>query len=279
MYSMEKKKFRYITAFAGEDFFLGVKRGMEEATAMLKVQAEFTGTEGDDLEELSRLIIDTVEEGYDGIAVALVDEEGLAPAVAYARDRGVPVVAFNVGGTGKANVLSSVCQNVFLAGEIVGERISDKIGEGTILITLHDDVDVLRQRRDGILQGLATKGKKPAYKVLISGNTPELACSNILKELENDETIVAVIGTGQSDTHGAGLAAKRTERQIYIAGFDVCRDIEEMIREGVIDFTIDQQPYVQGFYPVLQLWQYVTYGIVPSDINSGNTVIDGNKYI
>lgn len=46
-----------------------------------------------------------------------------------------------------------------------------------------------------------------------------------------------------------------------------------MVKSGIIAFTIDQQPYVQGFYPVVQLALYRRYGLKPSSQDAGATVI------
>jgi simple sugar transport system substrate-binding protein len=46
-----------------------------------------------------------------------------------------------------------------------------------------------------------------------------------------------------------------------------------MVKAGTIAFTIDQQPYIQGFYPVVQLAFYRRFGIFPSRIDAGATVI------
>lgn len=41
----------------------------------------------------------------------------------------------------------------------------------------------------------------------------------------------------------------------------------------MIDFTIDQQPYIQGFYPVMQLTLKCRYGIMPPNMDAGAAVI------
>jgi simple sugar transport system substrate-binding protein len=48
----------------------------------------------------------------------------------------------------------------------------------------------------------------------------------------------------------------------------------ELIEKGNIRFTIDQQPYVQGFYPVVALTLKLRYGISPSDIDAGAGIVD-----
>ena len=84
-----------------------------------------------------------------------------------------------------------------------------------------------------------------------------------------------VLGTGQVDTEAAGLAIEREfkGRGYGAAGFDLSPDILRLIKAGIIKFTIDQQPYIQGFYPVVQLALYCRYGIRPSSMDAGAGLI------
>jgi simple sugar transport system substrate-binding protein len=50
-------------------------------------------------------------------------------------------------------------------------------------------------------------------------------------------------------------------------------EILQYIMQGHISFTIDQQPYVQGFYPVVQLTLFKRYGIMPSNMDTGAALI------
>jgi simple sugar transport system substrate-binding protein len=51
-----------------------------------------------------------------------------------------------------------------------------------------------------------------------------------------------------------------------------------LIEAGYIRVTVDQQPYIQGFYPVVQLTLYLRYGIVPSNIDAGAAIIDRGNF-
>jgi simple sugar transport system substrate-binding protein len=39
-------------------------------------------------------------------------------------------------------------------------------------------------------------------------------------------------------------------------GFDLTPITQQLIQHGTMEFTIDQQPYLQGFLPILQLFMY-----------------------
>jgi simple sugar transport system substrate-binding protein len=58
---------------------------------------------------------------------------------------------------------------------------------------------------------------------------------------------------------------------VKAGGYDLTPQILENLGKGHIDFTIDQQPYLQGFLPVIQLYLYNISGGVtgPAETNTG----------
>ena len=44
--------------------------------------------------------------------------------------------------------------------------------------------------------------------------------------------------------------------KVHAGGFDLTEQTIKLLKEGFLDFTIDQQPYLQGFVPTLQLFLY-----------------------
>jgi simple sugar transport system substrate-binding protein len=61
------------------------------------------------------------------------------------------------------------------------------------------------------------------------------------------------------------------EKGVHAGGFDLLPKTLDSIHKGTLDFTIDQQPYLQGFYTVLELFIYKISGGLsgPGDINTG----------
>ena len=45
-------------------------------------------------------------------------------------------------------------------------------------------------------------------------------------------------------------------KDIKGGGYDLVPITLQLIKSGDLEFTIDQQPYLQGFYPVMQLFLY-----------------------
>ncbi len=150
-------------------------------------------------------------------------------------------------------------------------ELKNRISENSrILFTLHSEgISALEDRYNGLVEALADKNITPTR--LITGIDPRRAANSISTFLKDNGATKTVIGTGQADTEGAGLAVEQFVKtgQYLVAGFDLSPEILRLISAGVIACTVDQQPYVQGFYPVLQLSQLCRYGIKPMNIDSG----------
>ncbi|OHB68870.1 MAG: hypothetical protein A2V70_15765 [Planctomycetes bacterium RBG_13_63_9] len=272
----ERLKFVFISPCRDEAFFGPVKKGMADAARLMDVECEFVGTEDVDLKAQAEMVHKAVADGYDGIALNIIDPVAFDEVVRQAIDKGVPVVAFNVDDHATPNArLSAVCQDLYQAGVTLGKRAGESIPPGSkVLATLHSEgISALDDRLRGAQDAL--KEKNLSWRVVVSGNEPEKALEVIAKELAADPEIRAVLCTGLTDTEAAGLAASRRfpDRSLVVAGFDLSADILRLVKTGTIRFTIDQQPYVQGFYPVVHLAQYCRYGIKPANVDAGATII------
>jgi simple sugar transport system substrate-binding protein len=58
------------------------------------------------------------------------------------------------------------------------------------------------------------------------------------------------------------------------AGFDLTKKILTNVLEGKSLATVDQQPYYQGAFTIMQLVNYKKYGLLPCDINTGGGIVD-----
>jgi simple sugar transport system substrate-binding protein len=59
--------------------------------------------------------------------------------------------------------------------------------------------------------------------------------------------------------------------KVKAGGFDLTEQTQKLLQEGNIEFTIDQQPYLQGFLPILQLFQWRVSGSLtgPAETDTG----------
>ena len=267
-------RFRLITIARDEELFHVVERGMRDAAAALNVDADLVGTPGFDIDDVIGMVRSAVRDGIDGIGLNVFHPTALAGVIAEASAAGVPVIAFNIDAakTGSGN-LSYIMQDFFAAGTALGHRAVASIADGEhIIVAMHDDgVGALEERAAGIEAGLASRSVVATR--VITGRAPARGAEIL------DEALVrlgarAIIGTGQPDTEAAGIVARDQKRSIYAAGFDLSPGIVDLIAEGHLDCVVDQQPYAQGFYPIVQLALYRRFGLMPSSLDAGAAIVD-----
>jgi simple sugar transport system substrate-binding protein len=270
-------KLVFITCAVDAKFFEPVKKGMNDAAKMLGVHCDFLGTQGVNVIEQAEIIRRAIDTGYEGIAVNIIDPEAFDAVIQEAINKGIPVVGFNVDDHATPNLrLSSVNQNLFEAGQSLAEYLLPSIPENAqILMTMHDEgVSALEDRLNGIQNVLRQKNIKPM--VIITGNDSKKGLEVIANALKENPGIQIILSTGQADTEAAGRAIEKyyPNKGYWAAGFDLSPKTLQLIKDGYIHCTVDQQPYIQGFYPVVQLTLYLRYGIKPSDIDAGAAIIN-----
>ncbi len=266
----------FVTADAGSPFGLPIRKGAADAAAALGMDCLFTGPAAFNVREQAAIARAAIDSGCDGLALNIIDASALDPVIDHAHAKGVAVMAFNVNGSAArpARVVG-VTQKFKPAGRKAGEAFKPHVPQGSrVLITMHDPgVSALEERADGVKDALT--GHVSGFTVIASGARVEQSADSIARALDADPSIGAILATGQADTEAAGrvLASRPAAARPAAAGFDLSPGILDAIETGLIAFTIDQQPYLQGYLPVVQLALYKRYGIAPVDVDAGANLI------
>ena len=266
----------FITCCKDAPFFEPVKKGMEDAAKKMGVACTWLGVAGVDMQAQAQLVAQAVEDKYDGIALNLVDPQAFDKVVEEAIRQGVPVVGFNTDDHATENArLSCVNQRLYEAGRALAEHVAADIPDGAhVLMTMHDEgVSSLEDRLRGLQDVL--KERHVRWTVRISGNDSAQGAEVIEQALREHPEVRVVLCTGQADTEAAGRAIEKAfaGKGYFAAGFDLSPTTLRLIKAHHIRCTVDQQPYIQGFFPVIQLTLYLRYGILPGSMDAGATII------
>jgi simple sugar transport system substrate-binding protein len=73
-------------------------------------------------------------------------------------------------------------------------------------------------------------------------------------------------------------AAGKEPGEIIQIGFDTSPQIVEAFKAGWVQLTADQQPFLQGYMPILSLCQQVVYGLAPIDVDTGAGFVTPDNY-
>jgi simple sugar transport system substrate-binding protein len=270
-------RFVFVNHVTTNAFFVPCQYGIHDACALLGCDYQWTGSETSDVAQMVNAMNAAIAGKPDAIAVAIVDPHGFDRPVAKALDAGIPVFSYNADAPpgGGNRRLAYIGQDLFLSGQMMGQRIVKLVGQGPVALFIATPGQLnLQPRVDGALDAIRRSGAKIEATVIATDPTANASLSKIQAYYLGHRDVRGMFGTGGGDTMNTGLVMRQYDlpkKGVHAGGFDLLPRSLQAIQDGFLDFAIDQQPYLQGFYTVMEMFAYkVSGGLVgPADINTG----------
>lgn len=257
----------------GDTFWDIIRKGAEAAAKKDNVQLEYTNDP--DATKQAQLVQAAIDKKVDGIAVTSPNTGALGPVIKKAVAAGIPVTMFNTGGP-EAMGLGAIGyfgQTEADAGQAVGKRVADAGGKNAICVIQEQGQSQLEARCDGVAKGAA--GAK-VQRVYVNGRDDSNVTTTIQAKLTQDKSIDWVVTLGApfaldavKSIAGAGSSAK-------LGTFDTNKELVDAVKQGKVQWAVDQQPYLQGYLSVDALWLFKTNG---NTIGGGQNVATGPAFI
>jgi simple sugar transport system substrate-binding protein len=277
--SSSKLKFTLVNHVTTNPFFVPTKYGAEDACKLLGCSYQWTGSESANVGQMVNAFNSAITAGANGIGCCLVDLKAFNGPTKTALGKKIPVVGYNADAAGNDR-LAYIGQDLFVSGQEMGKRIVELVPSGDVALFIATPGALnIQPRIDGALDTIKKSGK---------GITPHTIATGaaLPKELSTiDAYWVGHTGTkglfavdGGSTQSVAQVIQKRGLRSKGVkgGGYDLTPVTQKLLAAGQIDFTIDQQPYLQGFLPIMQLYMYKLSDTLtgPADVNTGLKFLD-----
>ena len=250
-----------------------IKNAIKVAGDQMDVTVEYRNPPTGDLADMARIVEQATASGPDGIIVTIADFDVLQGPITSAVDQGIPVITINSGTAEQSEALGAlmhVGQPEYTAGFEAGKRAKAEAGVTSFLCVNHYITNPASVER---CQGFADAiGADVSSSMIDSGQDPAEIKNKVLAYLTANPDTGAVLTLGPTSAHPtlAALEEAGLSGELYFGTFDLSQEIAAAIKDGTIAFGIDQQPFLQGYMPVVILTNYARYGVLPSgNINSG----------
>jgi simple sugar transport system substrate-binding protein len=273
VFAQAAKKFKFvvITHATAVPFFVPVRKGAEDAGKLVGADVTYTGPAGFDIQKQVEFMKSAIAQRVDGIACTLPDPTAFNDVVAEAMSKGIPVIAINADAPASGR-LAYIGQGNYEAGSSMGEQIVKLLpGGGSVILGIHTaGAENLEARIKGVKDVLDARGGFK-YRVVATGTDLVRAESLLGSALQADPSVKGMFGVEDITGIAIGniIERQRLKGKVFGGGFDLVSQVLDHIQNGVMQFTIDQQPYLQGFQGVMELYLYKMYAISPCDINTG----------
>ena len=257
----------------GDSWWNVIQNAIRVAGDQMNVNVDYRNPTTGDLADMARIIEQAAAGNTDGIIVTIADYDVLEGPIRNAVDRGIPVVTINSGTIEQSQDLGAILhvgQPEYDAGYGAGQRAVEEVGAESFLCVNHYITNPASVER---CQGFADAlGVELGSQMIDAGIDPGEVQNNVQAYLSSNPDTDAILTLGPNSAHPTlrALDTMGLDGEIYFGTFDVSDEIVQGLRDGVINFAIDQQPFLQGHMPVVVLTNLVRYGIAPGNsINSG----------
>jgi simple sugar transport system substrate-binding protein len=271
-----KWRFAFVNHVTTNPFFVPTQYGAADAAKLVDASYTWAGSTKADVGEMINAFNAAISARADGIAVAVVDKGAFEAPIKRALGRGIPVVSYNADGAraGAKARMAYIGQDLYVSGFEMGKRILELVPRGDVALFIATPGALnIQPRIDGAIAAIKQSGKP--VKATAVATSPDLATelSMIDAYYQGHKNLKGMFAVDAGDTQGVGQVIQKYKLQGKVkgGGYDLLPGTLRLIQNGSLQFTIDQQPYLQGFYPVMQLFlQRLSGGLVaPSDTNTG----------
>jgi simple sugar transport system substrate-binding protein len=261
---------------ASSPFWAIVRNGVDAAARQLDVLVSYRAPEVYSVERMEQLIGDAIASKPDGLVVSLPDP-ALGPSIRRAVDAGIPTISINSGRdiSRRLGVLAHVGQPEELAGFRAGQRLAAAGARRALCVNIQVGNTGLDARCRGLARAMRRAGGTSRVLPVDdqSPATPQrIAAAVTAGNIDGLLTLNATAGLLATQAlRGAGLA-----RKVVVGTFDLGPDVLNAVRSGRLAFAVDQQPYLQGYWPIVMLAQDARYGLLPGQ---GQLIPTGPNFV
>jgi simple sugar transport system substrate-binding protein len=255
----------------GDTFWDKIKSGAQQAAKDTGVTLKYSSDP--DASKQAVLIQNAVDSKVNGIATTLVTPDALAGAVKSATDAKIPVVGFNSGidQYQKLGALMYFGSDETLAGTTAGKRIGAEGAKHPLCVIQQSGSVALEARCAGV------KSAVPGTEnIQVNGADDSSVTSTLQAKLSQDKSIDYIVTLGAPQAIDSIKAIDAAGSKAKLITFDLNQEAAQDIQSGKIEFSIDQQPYVQGYMAVTSLYLYIKNG---NDIGGGKAVLTGPSFV
>jgi simple sugar transport system substrate-binding protein len=278
-------QFWFVNHVTTNSFFVPTQYGFADAAKLLGIPTpRWTGSIDSVAATMVADINAAVAAKAAGIATTLINSTSFTAPVGAAMSAGIPVVSYNADGliskTGVPDIgcnrLCYVGQALYVSGQQLGVRIQSLIPKpGPVVIFIETPgTGNIQPRFDGASSVLTPLGYSVAE--IATTTVPATILANEKAYLLSHKSVKGAFAVDSTSTSFLAQALAETGMSsLPNGGFDTVPQTLTNISAGKTDFTIYQDPYLQGFLPTLYLYLYNISGgtLIPSDTDTGLSFI------
>lgn len=170
----------------------------------------------------------------------------------------------------------------FALGSEAAKRAKLQAGDSVFVWGLKGQGGDRGQRTVGVIEAFEKAGAKVIYQEIDAATNadPNAGTATFVGVMGANPGVKIVVTDHGGLTSNVGVYAKAaslTPGQVYFAGFDMSPNTAQAVKEGFQNLVIDQQPFLQGYIPILNICLSKKFGFSGLDINTAGAFVDSTN--
>lgn len=217
-------------------------------------------------EEQLHCIETLLQQHIDGMILAPMDHVDIQSRINEAA-QSIPIITYNTDLTG-INRLCFIGHHHMAAGRTAGELMGKSLKKhGSIAVFIGTSkIAAHVERLQGFLEVM--NERYPQYDILPTCETldHDLIGYELTKELmEQQDHLIGIYASAAGQIGIAkALVESNQSHAVTMICFDLVPEIMRLVKDNVIDYTIGQDPFLQGYMPIKLMYEYLVLGINPT---------------
>jgi simple sugar transport system substrate-binding protein len=266
-------RFTFVFHDTTNTFFVPTQYGIADACNLLGIPtSQWTGSQTFIIADMVTAFNQATAAKVNGIAFALIDPVAFNTPTDKALGDGIPVLSVNSDEPGN-NRMCYIGQSNLTAGAAAAERIVKVVPKGGLVgIAMSSSGSGNIQPR---VNGAMPIFKSAGLDAGVIGTGPlqaqEITAVQSWWEGHKDVKFLYAVESGSAIAVATLISKNNLKGIVGGSGWDVGTPVLQEVQKGALSFTIDQQAYLQGFIPVVQLFLYnISGGLMkPCDTDTG----------
>lgn len=267
----------FVQGVAGDEFYISMQCGIEEAAAELGVEVTTQGAEQFD-PSLQRPLVDSVvASSPDALLVAPTDQSAMQAPLEAAAAAGIEVVLVDTSLEDPSFAASAIASDNIGGGRAAFEAIEAAHPEGgkVLVVSIDPGITTSDQRAEGFQEAVAENDAFEFVGIEYSHNQPAEAAQIVTAALQRDSDLVGIFAANLFAAEGTATGVQQAGKtgEVTVVGFDAGPAQVEQLREGVVQALVAQEPDSIGRQGVEQAVAALNGEPTTAEIQTGFTVI------
>lgn len=268
----------------GSAYWTPVMAGVQDAARQLGWDATFTGPSQFDVEEQVSILESTIDSGPDVITTTIADADAYNDAINRALEEDIHVQTFNTNALSRdemrdvyGRALAFTGQDPLGAGYATGLSAIDRLPDDANLATISTccpGMAHLEVRTRGMELAFEQESDIELTQRVNHGQDAAQGVSTLENHIVSNPDVDAILGTDAFTSFiGEAINNQNAQDDVVAGGFDLVEASIEQLNQGNLDFLIGDDPYAQGYMPIMQSWMYLERGMPPKDYGTGAEIV------